>query len=421
MRDRPESNATLHHRVRVLLSAYACEPDKGSEPGVGWAWANGLADRVELHVLTRCSNRPAIEAALQGGGPGGATFHYFDLGRVALWLKSKRLLPTFAYYVFWQLKAARRFKELAESMDVVHHLTFCNLLCPGAWRLQRAAFVIGPVGAPLVPQVLLPLFGRAKWAQMARGAVIRRFDKLPGLRSVLRGASAIVPANSETAELLRSRGFETCPVILDTGSPEVPPPSAKLPSDAPVRFVYAGRLERRKGIELSLRALAVARDSGASCRFLIVGSGPDEGRLRRLTDDLDLGDRVEFLGHRTRNETLGILASADVFLFTSLRDTSGGVNLEAMASGLPVVCLSHQGVRDITDDSCADRIEPGPIPGTVSRLSAAIVRQCEDSERRRRMGECARLRAETAFSWEDKFERMLGYYSNAIHSRKSAS
>jgi glycosyltransferase involved in cell wall biosynthesis len=407
--------------VRVLLSAYACEPGKGSEPGVGWAWANGLADRVELHVLTRCSNRSAIEAALRREGSTGVTFHYFDLGRVALWLKAKRLLPTFAYYVLWQLNAARRFQDLAESMDVVHHLTFCNLLCPGAWRLREAAFVIGPVGAPLVPKVYLPLFGRAKWAQMARGAVIRRFDKLPGLRSVLRGASAIVPANSETAELLRSRGFETCPVILDTGSPAIPPPSTKPPSDGPVRFVYAGRLERRKGIELSLRALAAARDSGARWRFLIVGSGPDEARLSRLTDDLGLRDRVEFLGHRTRDETLGILASCDVFLFTSLRDTSGGVNLEAMASGLPVVCLSHQGVRDITDESCADRIEPGPIQETVSRLSAAIVRQCEDSERRRAMGELARRRAETAFSWADKFERMQGYYSNAIHSRESAS
>jgi glycosyltransferase involved in cell wall biosynthesis len=376
---------------------------------------------VELHVLTRCSNRAAIEAALPAEGLRGTTFHYFDLGRAALWLKAKHILPTFAYYVLWQLKAARRFKKLAESMDVVHHLTFCNLLCPGAWRLQRPAFVIGPVGAPLVPRAFLPLFGRAKWLQMVRGAVIRRFDKLPGLRSLLRGASAIVPANSETAALLRSRGFEACPIILDTGSPAIPPPSPKPPSDEPVRFVYAGRLERRKGLELSLRALALARDSGADWRFQIVGSGPEEKRLRHLVETLGLRGRVEFLGHRTRDETLGILASSEVFLFTSLRDTSGGVNLEAMASGLPVVCLSHQGVRDITDDSCADRIDPGSVPETISRLSDAIVRQCKDPVRRRMMGEFARRRAETAFSWSDKFERMLGYYSDAIHSQKPAS
>jgi glycosyltransferase involved in cell wall biosynthesis len=92
-----------------------------------------------------------------------------------------------------------------------------------------------------------------------------------------------------------------------------------------------------------------------------------------------------------------------------------------MASGLPVVCLSHQGVRDITDDSCADRIDPGSVPETISRLSDAIVRQCKDPVRRRMMGEFARRRAETAFSWSDKFERMLGYYSDAIHSQKPAS
>ena len=140
--------------VKIFLSAYACEPDRGSEPGVGWRWAMGLASRVELHVLTRESNRVAIENALDSLSSESplksATFVYHDLSKPLLWLKKRGLLTTMAYYALWQWSASRRFAYLADEADVIHHLTFCTLLCPGFWKPKKAKFVIGPVGAPLV-------------------------------------------------------------------------------------------------------------------------------------------------------------------------------------------------------------------------------------------------------------------------------
>ena len=50
--------------MKILVSAYACEPGKGSEPGAGWLWARAAARRHEVWVLTRANNREAIEAAL---------------------------------------------------------------------------------------------------------------------------------------------------------------------------------------------------------------------------------------------------------------------------------------------------------------------------------------------------------------------
>ncbi|RYD25058.1 MAG: glycosyltransferase, partial [Verrucomicrobiaceae bacterium] len=351
--------------MKVFLSAYACEPDKGSEPGVGWNWAQGMADRVDLTVLTRESNRNAIQGAiarLRDDAPlRRVRFLYHDLSAPWLWAKRRGLLPTFAYYVAWQWSVARKFHQQADDMDIIHHLTFCTVLCPGFWRPSHAAFVIGPVGAPLVNEHYLPLFGKRAWIQRWRGKLMEHFLSLPWLDRVFGQAAAVIPANSETASLLTRNGIPVKEVMLDTGTPEVPEMQHGGRQEKPdaFRLIYAGRLERRKGLELSLRALArVEAEGNFDWRFDIVGDGPDRERLAAMTREPGLADKVSFAGSLPREEVMQKFQTADAFLFTSVRDTSGGVNLEAMACGLPVICIAHQGVGDITDEQCAERIPP---------------------------------------------------------------
>jgi glycosyltransferase involved in cell wall biosynthesis len=404
--------------MKVILSAYACEPGKGSEPGVGWKWANGLAGRVDLDVLTRESNRAVIEAAVGGSVVGSplrsVRFHYHDLSAPFLWLKKRRILPTMGYYFLWQWSVARKFRSLAESTDIVHHLTFCTLLCPGFWKLRKAAFVVGPVGAPLVNPHYIGLFGGGAPIQRLRGLVMNRFLHLPWLKKMLTNAAAVFPANSETRELLNRHGIATREVMLDTGAPDPAPLAGRTMKDGACRFLYAGVLERRKGLELALRAFAKALEGEAApnIRFGILGNGPDRGRLESLAGALGIADRVDFMGAVPQAEVARRFAEADVFVFTSVRDTSAGVNLEAMAAGLPVLCLAHQGVADITDDSCAVRVPPAAIGETIHGLSVGMERLAKDPALRQRLGENARTRAMEGFSWEEKFVRMVGVYES---------
>ena len=81
--------------MRVLLSAYSCQPGKGSEPGIGWNWAMQIARFHEVWVLTRAANRQAVEAALRANGPANLRFAYYDLPRWArFWKRGPRaVLP----------------------------------------------------------------------------------------------------------------------------------------------------------------------------------------------------------------------------------------------------------------------------------------------------------------------------------------
>jgi glycosyltransferase involved in cell wall biosynthesis len=373
-----------------------------------------LAERVDLQVLTRESNRAAIErviADLQMGDPlKSVTFHYHDLSKPCLWAK-RHGLPTLAYYALWQCSVARRFRKLADEADVVHHLTFCTLLCPGFWKLKNAVFVLGPVGAPQVNPHYYTLFGGKAWVQKLRGWIMERFLALPWLRRLLESAAAIVPANSETQDFLIAHGVPASEIMLDTGTPDIQETATHGSKAGEIRLMYAGQLERRKGLELALRALALAlQDGDSKCIFDIFGKGPDRKRLTALAGELGIADKVIFHGAVPQAELMRNFQQADAFIFTSVRDTSGGVNLEAMANGLPIICIAHQGVGDITDHSCALRVPPAPVSETVRALADSIKTLANSPEKRIKMGAAAKKRAALDFSWDDKFNKMVQIY-----------
>lgn len=402
---------------KVFLSAYGCEPYQGSEHEIGWRWAEGLSSRVKLTVLTRESNRYLIEkkiAELGADSPlNKVRFLYYDLGKGWLFLKKKRVLPMMAYYVLWQYFVRRRYGELADSADVVHHVTFVTLLCPGFWKTRHARFVIGPVGAPVVNPYYLRIFGRKAWIQRLRNFVMLKSIALGPTRRVLSRANIIVPANHETKSLIERNGLRASSVLLDTGSPDAALLDArnKRKLGDQCKFIFAGKIERRKGLEIALHAFKKASSAiDFNGTFDILGDGPYRQQLEALSQRLGLDDRVSFLGSVPKAQVLSHFSGADVFLFTSVRDVSAGVNLEAMAAGLPIVCISHQGVADITSDDCALRISLAPYSETIESLAQGITKISNDFELRQKLGRNGRLRAESGFSWDEKFDRMLDYY-----------
>src|SRR2546426_9766353 len=115
-------------KLKVLISAYACEPNKGSEPEVGWQWALQMARFHGVTVLTRANNRPAIEQALEGlRGQQRAIselpkFVYHDRSAWLLDLK-RRTKAIKLYYLLWQKSAREVIRRLHEAhpYDLMHH------------------------------------------------------------------------------------------------------------------------------------------------------------------------------------------------------------------------------------------------------------------------------------------------------------
>jgi len=330
--------------LRILAVAYACEPDRGSEPGAGWSWARILARVGETWVITRANNRAAIDAALpELPERDRLHFVYVDLPPSARrWKRGRRGIHL--YYLLWQLAALRAGRRLQRELgfDLVWHLTLANVWFGSVAPLVGPPTVYGPVGGGArVPWRLLPTLGvRGVGTEAVRTSVelIGRYAN-PLARLAWRRSRLILVQNRETLAWLprrhRARAEILQNVVLDL------PPAPRRPRPAgPPTAVYAGELVPLKGVALALRALAQLPE----WRLLVAGSGADEARLRRLAGRLGLDGRVSFVGWLPRDRLLRLLRDdADVFVFPSLRDQAPWAVAEARALGLPVVCVDVGG------------------------------------------------------------------------------
>ena len=172
--------------------------------------------------------------------------------------------------------------------------------------------------------------------------------------------------NRETADWLPPRHRAKVAVfpnpVLDTALER-----ERHPADPPTAL-FAGRLIAWKGAALALESVASTRD----WRLLVCGAGRDERQIAELADRLGLDGRVRFLGTQPREEVLRLLRSeADILLFPSLREEAGWIVVEALASGVPVVCLDRGGPPVLGGDAAlAAPVEDDPqaVASSLARL-----------------------------------------------------
>ena len=112
-----------------------------------------------------------------------------------------------------------------------------------------------------------------------------------------------------------------------------------------------------------------------------------------------IDNKIRFLGALSYDEVNDLYDSADVFVFTSLRDTSGNVVLEAMSHGLPVIAINHHGVGEIVTDETGIRIDPISYDYVKRNFVKAIEEYAKNPELMKQHGLSGRKRLETCYSW----------------------
>ncbi|MCH7807181.1 MAG: glycosyltransferase family 4 protein [Proteobacteria bacterium] len=365
---------------KVLLSAYACEPGKGSEPGVGWNWALEIAKLGhEVWVLTRANNRENIEAGLAKMKPiPNLHFIYYDL---PAWARRWKKLPggIYPYCLFWQWGASRLAKEIhrRERFGLVHHITFGTFRQPSFMGRLGIPFLFGPVGGgERAPWHLRKDYGlRGQIQDLLRDFMnfVVKIDPL--MFSTFHKAHLIFVKTPDTRELIPKQFQKKTRVQLEIGINVTPIKSNVLQNKKRgLSLLYVGRFVYWKGMAIGLRALAKAIETEPNLRLTMVGQGPGKKRWQRLCDKLGISDHIVWIPWVSHEELAGIYASHDLFLFPSLHDSSGNVVLEAMSYGLPVICLDLGGPGVMVNHECGRVI---PVKGfsadeIIDRLAVSI-------------------------------------------------
>jgi glycosyltransferase involved in cell wall biosynthesis len=413
-------------RLRLVLSLYACEPNRGSEPGIGWAWALGMAKRHETYVLTRANNREVIEAELARlnlSVSEAPNFIYVDLSPFVCLLKKCRIIPVSIYYLIWQFKARSTLDTLNINADIIHHATFCSFMVPGVWWNRKEKVVLGPLGGMSVcRRAFLRLFpyGR-RVREFLRGISRRHLWRLnPFFLISRRNADALLFTEESIREELS--GYQACSsVLLDVAVPQVlEERQYDLPLIRKKQFVWAGILEPRKGLKIALKAYAKAFVTLYERPiFKVFGAGSGLEEAQKLAHELGITDDVEFLGKVSQSQLWEEMRQSMAFVFTSVRDTCGSVNLEAMACQCPIICFNHQGVGMATDDTCAIRVEPSDWDSAVQDFADAMRLFVGNPEHTARMGQAGRERVFANFTWDMKFELASEIYKKVTNDNHS--
>ena len=203
--------------MKILLSAFQCSPDRGSEPGVGWHWATALADMGhDVTVITSSMFREAILAA----GPQGIDFRFVDLP-VSPLRRFSSTLQMYDVYRRWQDAALRDIEDLAARYDVAHHVTWGSLrLGSRLWRLP-VPLVNGPIGGGQTsPSNYRRYFGpnwpAEKMRSVSGGPLLMLNSRS---RETIRNAAVTLVTNSATAATCRRLGGADVRYMLADGLP----------------------------------------------------------------------------------------------------------------------------------------------------------------------------------------------------------
>ncbi len=404
-------------RLKVLVSAYACEPNKGSEPGVGWNWVKQIAKVHEVWVLTRTANRKVIEGELAQRPASSIHFVYHDLPRWARFWK-RGASGVHLYYYLWQLSSlsiARRL-QAEVNFDLCHHITFASYRYVSALAWLEPPFVWGPLGGgERAPCAFYREFGlRGVASELVRDLSGLWAHVDPLLWYTRHRAELILATTQDTARLLGSRRSRPVHVLQTIGVEKSSGYGEAKPEGSIFRVLYVGNLLYLKGVTLALKAFAEFTRLFADTALTLVGDGPDRSRLERLAQSLGILHRVNFVGRLSRVKTLEQYTDHHVLLYPSLHDSGAMAVLEAMRVGLPVICLDLGGPALSVTQECGIKIAAVNPEQAVRGLAEALQRLASNPELRERMGREAVSRVDTHYDWDRKGEALNHLYTSVL-------
>jgi glycosyltransferase involved in cell wall biosynthesis len=393
----------------ILLSAYACDPTKGSEDSYGYYWALGLQKAGNKVVcITRHKGKQGIE---EQNADRNLRFAYLDLpfGLEKLYGLSR---PTmYLHYLLWQWFAYIKVKKLHKlnKFDIVHHVTWGSLQLGSFMYRLKIPFIFGPAGGGQIAPIKFKKYFKEYWSVEVK----REFTSElliyinPGIKFMLKKAKHVLLSNPETVLLAKKAGARNTSLVFDVALNDTFFPKGDLKKKEPIatlKLLWIGRLLPRKGVLLVTEVMEQLKEY-PNISLTIVGDGEMRNHLE--FDIITRGlKNVDYVGSVPFSKVKEYYENHDLFFFTSLRD-SGGIQLvEAMAYGLPVVTLALHGQDAIVNEAVGIKCPAINPEETVVALKEAILSLHNDRKKLEEMSVAAYQYARLQ-TWDQQINKVI--------------
>lgn len=446
---------------KILINAYACCPEMGSEQGMAWNFISRLAAFCELFVITeseyRKRNKAAVIPADNGLNTYGLSreqcerihFCFVDAGKTEE--DSERIRRMcwnqgdwrfYRYYAEWQKKVVVVAKEIIESqekeghgIDVMHQLNMAGFREPG--MLYEINDERRKQGKRRIPLVWGPMtgFGSIPFAFMRPGGVkftafyllknvlnVLQLKYHPRVRRMIAASDRLLGCTPEMCEGMKRMHHVEVLHLNETGCNELSDGEGcgRMYEDEKFRIVWVGRFIYTKQLELALKTVAHLRDM-RDMEFHIVGKAFDDAETKRMkgvADKLGIADRCVWYGQIANRDVQRLMRSGSVFFFTSIFEATSTVVLEAIQNRLPIVCFDRCGFGPLVDESIGRKVECVTPEKAVADF-AYVIRMLHDNRDvlSRMSKNCEAKQRE--LGWSRKIERLMEVYDEVIKKNRN--
>lgn len=414
--------------MKILISAYALSPYKGSEFGAAWDTILHLSKAHDLWVIYGASDdhmgdTQTMQQFLSQNQFPSITFIEVQPNKIASTINflNKAGLIWFFYMAFyiWQKQVLNVAREIIkrEDIDIIHQLGPIGFREPGfLWKINKP-FVWGPIGgtSTVDKRLMQGMNTRAritftiknfltsyqlKNSRRVRNAALRA-DALIGARRI--DAININRQFNKRAFYYSEQGVRSITSSINNEK------FAGLEGE--VRLVWIGRMDHNKNVGLLLQALAKVPNKNWS--LTIVGTGPLSSGLQQEAAELGIGEKINWAGQIPRSEVVSILTNAHLHVITSFMEGNPAVLFEALSSGVPTLTIDHCGMADVVCDKCGIKVPVDDYDKVVVMFADTIQQLLENPSRlvdlSRGTAECAK-----AYSWEQRLRVLDEVYASAI-------
>lgn len=429
----PHKSKRADRRLRVLVLAESCNPEWSSVPLVGWSHYKALSRIADVHLVTRVHNRRELNRAglIEGQDYTAIDTEFFSqpMLRLLRWIsgpnKGWATLTglTIPSYILFELIAWKRLKRQLRHFDVVHRITPVSPAMPSpfARRSRKAGvpFVLGPMNGGLPWPKEFPDLKRQEGEWLSHFRFL--FRMIPGYKASRQSAAAIIAGGRSAFHEIPAIWHDKLIYIPENAfDPRrfPPPPNRTVQhyQDRPLRAIFLGRLVRSKGCDMALEAAADLLRQGRMI-LTIVGSGPEENRLRKLVACLGIADAVEFTNELRHHQVSIHLGRADILTFPSVHEFGGAVVLEAMALGVVPVIANYGGPAELTSSECAFMVPLQERAAFIQAYRDVLHAIVQDPAQLLLLSENGRQRANRWFTWTKKAEQTMSVYRWALGER----
>ncbi|MEG8988163.1 glycosyltransferase [Ignavibacteria bacterium 4148-Me] len=333
----------LEKRIKALLFAYACEPNKGSEPGIGWNWSVHLSKLVDVTVVTRKNNKKIIEKELNRKRYNNLSFIYFDIPVLS---KIKKILPFGVqfYYLLWEYFVIKKIAD-TKDYDVIQRITFgSTVTILRFYKLDKPYILSFCAGGEVSPKAI---YKRYSFSDKAKEILRKHYNSLYKHSSIIKRiyseSKLIVAVTTDTKKFIENFGIKNKIIVEPAiGLNELPANEKGLKS---FKIIYAGSLIYWKNVDIIIKAIEKLNDD--KIVLDIYGSGDKEKILKKYVYSNNLESRIHFNGNISRDSLLLKYNVYDLAIHSSSHDSGSMFLLEAISAGVPVLFLNTGGPKEI--------------------------------------------------------------------------